>query len=118
MGFFSGLYSKAKGWIMSLLPVQDIFKQMGVKAPILRIHAHAHRGMAQRIPRPSQSGSSPDDDKSLGFPSVVCWDIARRQSGSWKYQHRFPLPRGRRTSSIPSPARSSSTTSSRSSAHR
>ena len=94
MGFFSGLYSKAKGWIMSLLPVQDIFKQMGIKPQfsasmptLIESWRNAYQGHPEWL--------KSDDDKSLGFPTVVCWDIAKKAIGELEIGASLPTPEGK-----------------------
>lgn len=100
MGFFSGLYSKAKGWIMSLLPVQDIFKQMGVKPQfsasmptLIESWRNAYQGHPEWL--------NSNNDKSLGFPSVVCWDIAKKAIGELKISASLPTPEGKEDAEHP-----------------
>ena len=94
MGWFSSLVSKAKGWVMSLLPVQDVFKQMGVKPQfsasmpsLIEAWRDAYQG------NPTWIGTN---DKSLGFPSVVCWDIAKKAIGELEVSASLPTPEGQK----------------------
>ncbi len=74
-----GFFGRIKEWFMGLLPTKDIFKQMGVKPQysanmpsLIESWRDAYQG------HPSWIGAH---DKSLGFPSVVCWDIAKKAVG-------------------------------------
>jgi A118 family predicted phage portal protein len=79
---------------MSLLPTKDIFKQMGVSPQysasmptLIESWRDAYQG------NPSWIGTN---DKSLGFPTVVCWDIAKKAIGELEIGASLPTPEGQK----------------------
>lgn len=77
MGFFSNLYDKARNFIMSLLPVQDIEKKMGVKfrdMGDMPSAITAWRDAYQGTP----SWLTAARGRSLNVAAVVCADIAKK----------------------------------------
>ena len=89
-----GVIGRIKEWFMSLLPTKDIFKQMGVKPQfsasmpsLIESWRNAYQG------NPTWIGAN---DKSLGFPSVVCWDIAKKAIGELEVSASLPTPEGQK----------------------
>ena len=79
MSWLSNTMEKLRGWVMSILPVQDIFKQMGVSP-------QSSDGMPQLVEvwRTTYQGNPPylkSDDKSLHFPTVISRDLAKKSIG-------------------------------------
>ena len=77
MSWLSSTMEKLRGWVMSILPVQDIFKQMGVSP-------QSSDGMPQLVEvwRTTYQGNPPylkSDDKSLHFPTVISRDLAKKR---------------------------------------
>jgi A118 family predicted phage portal protein len=88
------IIGRFKEWFMSLLPTKDIFKQMGVTPQysasmptLIESWRNTYQG------NPSWIGT---DDKSLGFPTVVCWDIAKKAIGELKIGASLPTPEGQK----------------------
>ena len=89
-----GVIGRIKEWFMSLLPTKDIFKQMGVSPQysasmpeLIESWRNAYQG------HPSWIGAN---DKSLGFPTVVCWDIAKKAIGELEIGASLPTPEGQK----------------------
>lgn len=89
-----GVIGRIKEWFMSLLPTKDIFKQMGIKPQfsasmpsLIESWRNAYQG------NPTWIGAN---DKSLGFPSVVCWDIAKKAIGELEVSASLPTPEGQK----------------------
>ena len=79
MGWFSNFKERVRGWVMSILPVQDIFKQMGVEPQVsasmpslIERWRNAYQGVPSYLK---------EDDKTIGFPTTICWDLAKKSVG-------------------------------------
>ena len=88
------VWGRVKEFFMSLLPTKDIFKQMGVTPQysasmpeLIESWRNAYQG------NPSWIGTN---DKSLGFPTVVCWDIAKKAIGELEIGASLPTPEGQK----------------------
>lgn len=88
------VWGRVKEFFMSLLPTKDIFKQMGVTPQysasmpeLIESWRNTYQG------NPSWIGTN---DKSLGFPTVVCWDIAKKAIGELEIGASLPTPEGQK----------------------
>lgn len=79
MGWFSTVKEKLRGWVMSILPVQDIFKQMGVEPQV----SASMPSLIERWRNAYQGSPSylEKDGKTIGFPTTICWDLAKKSIG-------------------------------------
>ncbi len=94
MSWITGLVSWAKEKIMSILPVQDVYDRMGVK-PQVSVNMQSLIDEWRQAYQGSPSWiTDPIRQKTLGFPSIVCWDIAKKAIGELEISASLPTPEG------------------------
>jgi len=94
MSWFSGLWDRAKEWFMSKLPVQDIYNKMGVKPQVsVDMQSLIDAWKATYQGHPSWKS---EDMLTLSFPSIVCWDIAKKAIGELEISASLPTPEGQK----------------------
>ena len=94
MGWFTGLWTRAKEWVMSLLPVQDVYDKMGAKPQVsVNMQTLIESWKAAYQGSPSWLTTN---TKTMGFPSIVCWDIAKKAIGELEISASLPTPEGQK----------------------
>ena len=91
-----GVIGRFKEWVMSLLPTKDIFKQMGVNPQfsasmpaLIERWRNAYQGAPDWI-------KDTETQKSLGFPTIVCWDLAKKAIGELTISASHPTAEGKK----------------------
>jgi A118 family predicted phage portal protein len=74
------VFGRIKEWIMSKLPVQDVYNRMGVK-PQVSVNMQDLIDEWRAAYQGSPSWLESRHDKTIGFPSIVTWDIAKKAIG-------------------------------------